>query len=79
MSAPRAATRRGRAFRCRARVDTFFSTTPPFVQVNGTKSGSYPTPKGVEILGAYKPEFESILTGDALAFVADLARKYSGR
>lgn len=46
-------------------------------QVNGVKSASYPAPKGVEILGAYKPEFESVLTGDALAFLADLARKYT--
>ncbi|KAL6771959.1 MAS1B [Auxenochlorella protothecoides x Auxenochlorella symbiontica] len=44
-----------------------------------SSEGSYTTPEGVTVLGAYKPEFESILTEDALSFVASLARKYSSR
>lgn len=57
------------------------------VQVNGAalkKGGAmgkseYDVPAGVTVLGAYKPEFEAILTPEALEFVATLARKFSPR
>lgn len=37
----------------------------------------YPTPAGMEILGAYRPEFAEILTQDALQLVAQLAREFA--
>lgn len=57
------------------------------MQVNGAalkKGGAmskseYDVPAGVTVLGAYKPEFEAILTPEALEFVATLARKFSPR
>ncbi len=36
-------------------------------------------PSGVEIDGAIKPGFEKVLTREALAFVADLQRRFNGR
>jgi malate synthase len=36
------------------------------------------TPEGVEVLGPLKDGFEQILTVDALAFVADLERRFGG-
>ena len=36
-------------------------------------------PVGVEINGAIKPGFEKVLTKEAVAFVADLQRKFNGR
>ena len=36
-------------------------------------------PAGVELLADSKPEYETILTKDALAFVAMLARKHGAR
>ena len=36
-------------------------------------------PSGVEIFGKMKPEYNTILTKDALEFVAKLARKYTDR
>src|SRR3546814_16966566 len=37
------------------------------------------TPSGVAILGALEPRFDEILTPEALAFVADLQRKFNHR
>ncbi|MDQ0189217.1 malate synthase A [Alicyclobacillus cycloheptanicus] len=42
-------------------------------------SNAYQTPPGMEILGAYKPEFAEILTPEALQFVAELAREFTPR
>lgn len=36
-------------------------------------------PLGIEIKGSYKPKFESILTGEALDFMADLHRTINAR
>ncbi len=36
-------------------------------------------PPGVDIRGEIHPDFESILTADALAFLADLARRFTAR
>lgn len=36
-------------------------------------------PKGVDIRGEILPEYESILTSDALSFLAELARKFTAR
>jgi malate synthase len=36
-------------------------------------------PAGVEITGAIKPGFEKVLTKEAVAFVADLQRKFNAR
>lgn len=38
----------------------------------------YETPEGVDIRGRYDPEFASVLTRDALAFVAALHREFRG-
>ncbi len=40
---------------------------------------AYNSPKGIEILGKYTPEFAEILTPEALAFVAELHRKFNNR
>ncbi len=37
------------------------------------------TPTGVRVLGPIRPGYETILTHDALAFVADLCKHFSGR
>jgi len=42
------------------------------------KSG-FPRPAGVEIRGAARPGYESILTADAVAFLAELQRKFGAR
>lgn len=39
---------------------------------------AYDTPEGVDIRGRYDPEFASVLTRDALAFVAGLHREFRG-
>ncbi|QQR97601.1 MAG: malate synthase A [Sphingobacteriales bacterium] len=39
----------------------------------------YPTLEGVEIKGAYKPEWAEIITPEALAFFVKLQRKYNSR
>src|SRR5690348_1297744 len=36
-------------------------------------------PRGVEMLGPVTPEFAEILTPEAVAFVAKLAREFNGR
>ncbi len=36
------------------------------------------TSQGIKILGPMKPAYERVLTGDALAFVAELSRKFEG-
>jgi malate synthase len=41
--------------------------------------GSYQCPQGVEITGAYSPEFAEILTPEAIAFVAALSRQFEER
>src|SRR5690606_8635592 len=38
-----------------------------------------PTPAGVAVRGALEPRFEEILTQDALAFLADLQRRFDQR
>jgi malate synthase len=40
---------------------------------------SYQVPAGVDIKGAFSPEFAEILTPEAIAFAADLQRKFNGR
>jgi malate synthase len=40
---------------------------------------AYITPEGVEITGAYKPEYAEILTPEALSFFAGLQRKHNAR
>jgi malate synthase len=40
---------------------------------------AYNTPEGVEIKGAYKPEYAEILTPEALEFFAKLQRKHNAR
>lgn len=40
---------------------------------------AYQTPEGIKILGAYTPEFAEILSPEALAFVAELHRRFNGR
>ncbi|GMA58210.1 hypothetical protein GCM10025858_27130 [Alicyclobacillus sacchari] len=42
-------------------------------------TGSYDCPQGVQITGAYRPEFADILTADALRFVAELERRFGPR
>src|SRR5690349_14409152 len=42
-------------------------------------AGMLPLPAGVEVTGAIEPGFESILTGEALDFVAGLERKFGAR
>lgn len=39
----------------------------------------YQTPDGVQVLGAFKPEYAEILTTDALKFIAGLHRRFNGR
>ncbi|MDQ6832428.1 MAG: malate synthase A, partial [Chloroflexota bacterium] len=41
--------------------------------------GTLPSVEGVEVTGPIKPGYEEILTQDALAFVASLARAFEGR
>jgi len=41
-----------------------------------TSPNPLPTPEGVEILGPHVPGFEHVLTYDALAFVAELERRF---
>ncbi|SFU34807.1 malate synthase A [Alicyclobacillus macrosporangiidus] len=42
-------------------------------------SGSYICPPGMQITGAYTPEFAEILTPEALAFVAEVERRFGPR
>lgn len=44
-----------------------------------TTSGSYPAPQGMQITGAFVPGAESVFTKEALAFVAELARRFTAR
>jgi malate synthase len=47
--------------------------------VTSTNASSVPLPAGVELRGALLPGFERVLTGEALALLADLARRFGPR
>ncbi|EPS63891.1 malate synthase, partial [Genlisea aurea] len=43
-----------------------------------TVEGRYESPHGVDVRGRYDPQFATVLTADALQFVADLQREFRG-